>query len=103
MELSAAEAPAGAPWWLAIALAVISAVSAFLVAVGPKWIERRKAEPAKAEVCTPVPARADSALTIVADAMDDLQRRLDERDRELAAANRRIAELEAQRGRRRNA
>ncbi len=97
-ELSAgAPAESGGPWWLSITLAVIAAVAAVLGPTVPKWIEQRRDDTDSDEAGdeAAAPARAVSALTIVQDAMDDLQRRLDERERELAAATRRIAELEA--------
>lgn len=95
MVLAADPAPAGSPWWLVLALAVISALSVVLAAVVPKAIEhRRKPEPPKpAPAPAPdPPARADSALEIVQDAMDDLQRRLDQRDEELARLHQDLAE-----------
>lgn len=93
MVLAADPAPAGSPWWLVLALAVISALSVVLAAVVPKAIEhRRKPEPPKPAPVPDPPARADSALEIVQDAMDDLQRRLDQRDEELARLNRDLAD-----------
>lgn len=97
MDAQTSGPSAGGPWWLSITLAAIAAVSAVLAATLPKFVERRSDTDTSASQPdeTDPPTRAVSALTIVHDAMDDLQRRLDERDRELAAARRRIAELEA--------
>lgn len=77
------------PPWLAIVLAVIAVAG---VMFGPALAERVKRGPKAPRAPDPQTAadRADTALAIVHDAMDDLQRRLNERDREVAELRRRL-------------
>lgn len=69
--------PPSTPPWLAIVLALIALVG---VMFAPALAERVKRGPKALPPATEQNAgdRADTALAIVQDAMDDLQRRLDE-------------------------
>lgn len=85
--LAAADA-AGQPPWLAIVLAVITVVG---VIGGPALVERiKRGAPDPPPTPDPPPApppveRADAALAIVQDLVDDLQRRLDASEAERRA------------------